>query len=358
MKNLVLSCFSALLLFPLTALGYGYPAALGQGSSMPGVDVVSHGFGGVMSVNAGGMNLFGNPAELSNYNPSLSASIGPLILKQTVDDGLGKHSLTYAGLGASSIQAGFNTGSASIAFGIARVRDYTYKGEYFFVDTTGLEPIIAGFENLTVSGGVWEAATGAATTLPGGISIGASAGYRMGSINYDYYWHHFTETIPDSSSGWSREEGEFSWRAGASVPTGESVSLGAVYASKTDNCPSSIAAGVRVGNIADYSPGFGLEARIYDMENKAWSANVFGGIYPDQNLYFRGGAVLSSTGGTDSDASLGISMGATVDLGRTDISAAFSYGNEGRNGDVFGFPQADTIDDIVTAFTVGAVIDL
>lgn len=359
MKNLILFFFAALLFLPLTALGFGYPAALGQGSSMPGMDAVSHGFGGVMSVNVGGMNLFGNPAELSSYNPSFSASIGSHILKQTVDDGLGKHTLTYAGLGTSSFQAGFNTSCASIALGIAKIRDYTYKGEYFFLDTSGLEPVIAGFENLVVSGGVWEAATGAAIILPGEISIGASAGYRVGTINYEYYWHHFNETIPDSSYDWSREEGEYSWRAGVSVPTGENISLGAVYVSETDNCPSSFAAGIHVGNIAAYCPGFGLEARIYDMEeDKAWSANIFGGIYPDHNLYFRGGAVLSSNGGIDSNATLGIYLGATVNLGKTDISAAFNYANDSRNGDVFGFPQAETINDVLTAFSVGATVDI
>jgi len=359
MKNFMLSCFTALLFLPLTALGYGYPAALGLGSPMPGVDVVSQGFGGVMSVNVGGMNLFGNPAELSIYNPSFSASIGSLVLKQTVDDGLGKHSLTYAGLGTSSLQTGFSAGSANLALGIAKIRDYTYKGEYFFLDTTGVEPIIAGFENLIVSGGVWEAATGVATVIPGEISIGASAGYRMGDINYEYYRHHFNESIPDSSDEWSREEGEFSWRVGTSIPLGENTSFGAVYASDTDNCPSSFAAGVHVGNIAAYFPGFGLEARIWDMEeDKAWSANVFGGIHPYHNFYFRGGATLSSSGGTDSNATLGIFMGATVDLGRTDLSAAFNYIGESRNENVFGFPQAEIIDDIITAFSIGATIEL
>ncbi|MCK5785091.1 MAG: hypothetical protein KAH54_00885 [Candidatus Sabulitectum sp.] len=358
MKNLVFSFLSVMLFLPLVALGYGYPAAMGLGSIMPGIDAVSHGFGGVSSVNVGGMNLFGNPAELTGYNPSFSASIGPLILKQTVDDGLGKHTLTYAGLGVSSFQAGFGIGSSSVALGIAKIRDYTYKGEYFFIDTNP-DPIIAGFENLTVTGGVWEAATGAATVLPGDISIGVSAGYRMGNIDYDYYWHHFNEAIPDSTVKWSREEGEFSWRAGASVPVRYDIALGAVYSSETENCPSSIAAGVRFGNIAAYSPGFGFEGRLYDTEDsKAWSANAFGGIHPDHNLYFRGGASLSSSGGNDAEVSLGISMGVTVDLGRTDISAAFNYGDETRNEYVLGFPDAKTINDIITAFTVGAVIEL
>lgn len=358
MKNLVICVFSILFVFPISALGFGYPAAMEQGSPMPGVDAVSHGFGGVLSVNVGGMNLFGNPAELSNYNPSFSASIGPLILKQTVDDGLGMHSLTYAGLGTTSFQAGFDPQFGSIALGIAKVRDYTYKGEYFFIDTNP-EPMIAGFENLTVNGGVWEAATGFATVIPGDVSIGVSAGYRTGDINYDYYWHHFNESIPDSSYEWSREEGEFSWKVGASVPAGGNISFGAVYASQTDNCPSSIAAGVRVGNISAFFPGFGFEARIYDPEDsRAWSANVFGGIHPDQNLFFRGGAVLSSSGGSDSEVALGIYMGSTVNLGRTDISAAFNYGSETRNSNILGFPDAKTISDVVTAFSIGATINL
>ncbi len=358
MKNLVFSFFSLLLFLPLVAQGFGYPAAMGQGSSMPGVDAVSHGFGGVMSVDVGGMNLFGNPAELSNYNPSFSASMGPLILKQSVDDGLGKHTLTYAGLGASSFQAGLNTGSASIALGIANVRDYTYKGEYFFIPEPP-DTVTTGFENLTVSGGVWEAATGVATVIPGGVSIGASAGYRLGDINYEYYRHYFRGSIPDSLSEWTREEGEFSWRAGASIPAGNNVSFGAVYSSGTENCPSSAAVGVRTGNIAAFFPGFGLEARIYDMDdNKAWSANAFGGIHPDHNLYFRGGVVLSSSGETDSNTALGLSLGATVDLGRTDVTVGFNYGSESRNGDIFGFTHAETIDDVVTAVTAGVNIEL
>ncbi len=358
MKNSVFLILAALFLLPLTALGFGYPAALGMGSPMPGVDAVSHGFGGVVSVNVGGMNLFGNPAELNSYNPSFSVSVGPLILKQSVDDGLGKHTLTYAGLGASSFQTGFNTGSAGFALGIAKIRDYTYKGEYFFIDTNP-EPMIAGFENLTVTGGVWEVAGGAATSLFGQTNLGVSAGYRTGDINYDYYWHHFNESIPDSSSLWSREEGEFSWKAGVSQPVGENVSFGAVYASSSENCPSSIAAAVMIGNLAVFSPGFGIEARIYDVDDSnAWSANVFGGIHPDHNLYFRGGAVLSSSGGIDSKVALGISMGSTVTLGKVNVSAAFNYGNETRDNNILGFPDAKTINDIVTAFTIGATIEL
>lgn len=358
MKCPALFLFSVLLVLSLTAYGYGYPGAMGQGSIMPGIDAVSHGFGGVVSVNVGSINLFGNPAELISYNPLVSASIGPLILKQIVDDGMGKHTLTYAGAGASSFQAGLSAGSAEIALGIAKVRDYTYTGERFFSESSP-DTTIAGFENLTVTGGVWEAATGAATTLAGKVNIGASAGYRMGDINYDYYWHHFSESISDSSASWGREEGEFSWRAGVSVAAGETVTVGSVYASQTENCPSSIAAGVCVGNIAAYSPGFGLEARVYDMpDGTAWSANVFGGIHPDHNLYFRGGSVLSSTGGADSKVSLGISMGATIELGKTDLSAAFNYGSETRDSSVFGFPQVQTVSDVVTAFTVGASIEL
>jgi hypothetical protein len=85
---------------------------------------------------------------------------------------------------------------------------------------------------------------------------------------------------------------------------------------------------------------------------------VFGGIHPEHNLYFRGGAVLSSSGGNDSQAAIGISLGATIDLGRTDISAAFNYGSETRDNSVFGFPQAKTISDVVTAFTAGVAVEL
>lgn len=358
MRFLFILCCSILLFLPLPAQGYGYPDAFQSGSSMPGTDVVSHGFGGVLSVDVGGMNLFCNPAELTSSNPLVSASIGTLILKQSVDDGMGKHVLTYAGLGSSSFQTGLNTDFASMALGIAKVRDYTYTGEYFFIETNP-EPFIAGFENLTVTGGVWEAAAGLATVIPGEISIGASGGYRMGNINYEYFWHHFKESIDDSTSEWSRDEGEFAWRAGVSVPAGNDMSLGVVCASKTENCPSSIATGLSFGNISAMYPGFGLEARFYDTEgNNAWAANVFGGIHPEHNLYFRGGAVLASSGDDDSNAALGVYMGTTVDLGRVDVSAAFNYGSAMRNGDVFGFPAAKTINDIVTAITIGATIEL
>lgn len=358
MMNLSICFFAILLIVPVSASGYGYPDAMGEGSPLPGIDAVSHGYGGVASVDVGSLNLFCNPAELANYNPSFTASIGTLILKQSVDDGWGKHSLTYAGLGASSFQAGLNAGGMSIAIGMAKIRDYTYKGEYFFQETV-LDSVIAGFENLVVTGGVWEGAGGFATTLPGNISLGASAGYRLGDINYEYYWHHFSELIPDSTESWMREEGEFAWRAGASYPAREDITVGAVYSSASENCPASIAAGLRMGNLSAYFPGFGFEARIYDTEErKAWTGNFFGGIHPDQNLYFRGGLTLASRGGSESRTALGIALGATVDLGRSDISAAFNYGNDARNGNVLGFPDAKTISDVVTAFSVGAAIEL
>ena len=359
MKHLMLIVWLVLSLLSSSAFGYGYLDAFSTGSVMPGVDAVTHGFGGVSSIDVGGMNLFGNPAELVSFNPEINTSLGTLIMKQTVDDGLGKHTLTYAGLGASSIQLGFEAVNVDIALGIAKIRDYTYKGEYFFVDSTGPEVLIAGFENLTVSGGTWESALGIGTQIVEGTNLGIAGGYRFGEVSYQYNWHHFDETIPDSSLGWNIDETGIVWRAGLSQAIGVSTTAGLVYSSKTDNCPASMAAGIRVGNLGSFSPGFGVEARIYDTEeNKHWVANIFGGMHPEHNLYFRGALVLSSRGGSDSNASLGLSIGATVDLGRTDISGAFNYGNETRNSEVLGFPEAQSIQDIVTAFSFGATFDL
>lgn len=350
--------FTVLLLVSAAAFGFGYLDALGQGSTMPGVDAVSHGFGGAYSVNVGGMNLFGNPSEICSTGSSLMMSGGALILKQTVDDGLGRHTLTYAGLGASSFQAAFDTGALELAVGIAKIRDYTYKGEYFFIDSNP-EPVIAGFENLTVSGSIWEAALGVSREFFPGVKIGAAAGYRTGNVDYEYYWHHFSESIDDSTETWSREEGEFAWRAGTSARVGEATTIGGVYSSETDNVPASFAAGVVFGNLAGGFPGVGIEARIYDTEiNTSWAGSVFGGIHPEHNLYFRGGLTLSSKGGNDSNASLGLSFGTTVNFSKVNMDAAFNYNNESRNSGVFGFPEAQTVNDIVTGFSVGATIPL
>ncbi len=358
MKVTAFLFFAAALCFPAASAGYGYLDAIGMGSQLPGTDAVSHGFGAGSSVGVGGMNLFGNPAALAGSGSELMISTGVNILKQSVDDGLGKHTLTFAGLGETSFQAGFSTPAGNLALGIARIRDYTYKGEYFFIEANP-EPIISGFENLTVSGGVWEAALGGAREIAGGVSLGASAGYRMGNIDYEYYWHHFNESIEDSSSSWSREEGEFAWRAGASFDLGQSAIAGISYASESENCPSLISAGVLFGNIAGGNPGVGAEARIFDTgDDKAWSGTVFGGIHPENNLYFRGGIMLSSRGGTESDAALGMFLGTTVNFSRFNLDAAFNFGNEGRKSGVFGFPDADTINDIVTGFGVGATIPL
>jgi len=350
--GLVLSVIST------SALGYGYLDALSKGSVMPGVDAVSHGFGGVSSVDVGGMNLFANPAELVSFNPAINTSIGALILKQTVDDGLGKHTLTYAGLGASSIQLGFEAANMDIALGIAKIRDYTYKGEYFFIDTNP-EILISGFENLTISGGTWESALGIGAQITPGTNLGIAGGYRFGEVSYKYNWHHFNESIPDSSETWTTDETGIAWRAGLSQAIGASTTAGVVYSSATDNCPASVAGGIRVGNLGAFSPGFGVEARIYDTEeNKHWVANIFGGMHPEHNLYFRGALVLSSRGGSESNATVGLAIGATVDLGRTNITGAFNYGNETRNEGVLGFPDAQSIQDIVTAFSFGATFDL
>lgn len=358
MRSITAGFLVTAFLFSGSLYGFGYPDAIGQGSPLPGADAVSQGFSGVSSVNVGGMNLFGNPAELSGSGTDLRISIGALIFKQTVDDGLGKHTLTYAGLGSSSFQAGFDTGIADVAIGIAKIRDYTYKGEYFFLDTNP-DVVIAGFEDLTVSGGVWEAALGAAREIPGGIKLGVSAGYRTGDINYEYYRHHFSELIDDSVSTWSREEGEFAWRAGASYTTNGNTTAGIVYSSESENCPSSMAAGIVFGDLGKGFPGVGVEARIYNTEeNAAWVGNVFGGIHPDHNLFFRGGVTLSSRGGSDSDAALGISLGTTVSFSRMSIDAAFTFNSESRNGNVFGFPEAETVADVITGFTVGATIPL
>lgn len=358
MKATAFLFFALTLSLPATATGYGYPDAMGLGSQLSGTDAVTHGFGAGSSVGVGGMDLFGNPAELAGTGSRLMLSGGVNILKQTVNDGLGKHTLTFAGLGPTSFQAGFSSEAGNLALGIARIRDYTYKGEYFFIESSP-EPMIAGYENLTVKGGVWEAAMGGARQIAGIVKLGATAGYRLGSVDYEYYWHHFNENIEDSSSSLSREEGEFAWRAGASFELGQSATVGISYASESENCPSFISAGVRFGNLASWNPGVGVEARIFDTgENKAWSGTVFGGIYPENSVFFRGGVMLSSRGGTETDAALGLFLGTTVNFRGMDLDAAFNFGNEGRKSDVFGFPEADTINDIVTGFSVGVSVPL
>lgn len=350
--------FTVFLLLPATAFGFGYLDVLGMGSPLPGIDAVSHGFGGVSSASVGGLDLFGNPAGLQGTGSALKLSVGPLILKQTVEDYFGKHTLTYAGLGASSFQAGFSVGSTNLAVGVAKIRDYTHKGEYFFLDSIP-DVIIAGFENLTVSGGIFETAFGAAQELGAGIKIGASAGYRMGNIDFEYYKHTFEESVEDSSLAWSREEGEFAWRAGATVPIGTASTIGAVYSSKTDNCPSSISAGLAFGNMSQGFPGVGVEAVIYDTgENTAWSGKVYGGMHPEHNLYFRGALSLSSSGAANAETALGIAIGTTVNFSWMDLHAAFNYGSASRSEGVFGFPETETVTDLVTGFSVGATVPL
>lgn len=354
-RNLLLSALVAALISS-TAYGYGYPDAIGMGSSMPGTDAVSQGFAGASAVNVGGMNLFGNPSGISGS--TLMMNTGALILKQTVDDGLGKHSLTYAGLGITGLQASLQTGPVSIAAGVSKIRDYTYTGEYFFIEGE-LEPIISGFEDLTVEGGIWEAAFGAAGSIAPGVRLGAAAGYRTGKVDYEYYMHHFSESIEDSISTWSREEGEFAWRAGTTVLLGNGAEAGLFYASESDNCPAHYGAGVVFGEISRGDPGVGVEAKIYDTEGQsAWTGTVFGGIHADRNLFFRGGLNLTSKGVDESNVSLGLSLGATVNFSWMDLNAAFNFNNENRNGLVFGFPQAETITDVITGFTVGATIPL
>ncbi|PIE53322.1 hypothetical protein CSA37_01940 [Candidatus Fermentibacteria bacterium] len=352
--------FLILLVVSSAALGFGYVDAIGLGSPLPGTDPVSHGFGGVASLGVGNMSLFGNPAGIEGNSSRIDIAIGPHIMKETVDDGAGKHSLTYAGLGAAGCQALFGTGNTVFALGFARVRDYTYKGEYFFREENPDSAfIIAGFENITVSGGVFEAAAGAAIEALEGVSIGASAGYRFGNINYDYYWHHFSESIDDSSSAWSREEGELAWRAGATANIGNGAKLGASFSSESENCPSTLAAGVAFGDMAAGFPGIGVEAKLYDKgEDTAWSALVFGGIHAEQNLFFRGGVSLSSRGSDQSDPALGISMGTTISFSWADLNAAFNYGSENRSENVFGYPEVNSVKDVITALSVGLTIPL
>ncbi len=353
---------SALILFIVSsaAFGFGYVDAIGLGSPLPGIDPVSHGFGGVASLGVGNMSLFGNPAGIAGNSSCMDIAIGPHIMKETVDDGAGKHSLTYAGLGAACFQALFGADNATVALGVARVRDYKYKGEYFFLEERPDSAyIIAGFENITVSGGVFEAAAGAACEALEGFFIGASAGYRFGNIDYDYYWHHFSESIDDSSSVWSREEGEFAWRAGATADIGNGATMGASFSSESENCPSTLAAGVVFGDMAAGFPGVGLEAKLYDKgEDTAWSALVFGGVHAEQNLFFRGGVSLSSRGSDQSDPALGISLGTTVNFSRADLNAAFNYGSENRSENVFGYSDVNSVKDIITALSVGLTIPL
>ncbi len=238
--------FLLLLLFPGIVLAFGYADAHGNGSPIPGLNAVSLGLGGARAIGFGdALSILTNPAEIYRIpGTSLTMSIGPAVLIETVEDSTGRNSSNWIALGNLSAAVKFQPSSRlAIGAGIARLTDSSYEGMYHVRDETPPDygEIIETME-LSVTGGLYESAAGFSWRPVTWMNIGLSGGLRFGQVDYDSTYLDRRDPENDTLVSWGWTENEFCWHAGLVIPL-SLTSLGVSWASPSEHYDGRIAAG-------------------------------------------------------------------------------------------------------------------
>lgn len=353
MGNKMLPLLVAVL--PCAVFGFGYPASLGIGTSLVGIDAVTASVGGVSSVDAGGSSVMLNPSGLGLLRtPRVQTGMGPVLTKESVETPYGLFNITDIALGSVGLTMAFPLSDGlGAGLGIVRRSDFSYTGEYYDTLIEGTDTLIV-FEQQNNSGSIWDASAGVGTRLLNGLYAGASIGYLFGSGTLDYFHDTSIDTAYSIVETW--DESALIYRAGLTAAV-ERVRLGAVYSSGMDRHPARASFGAVLGDMAAWEPAVGVDAEMmFPGDSTRFSARLFGGtqLYGNE-LYGRASLFLFSSQGSDAGQGTGLSMGASLKVAaRLDLDAAFSWTSEKRTGEAFGgYSDQATVTDTNSAITLG-----
>lgn len=353
-KNICLLIVLLIVSSNVTALGYF--DSMRNGTALSGIDPISIGFGGVRSHGLGPGAVLVNPAGISQLQKtSFSLSIGSAIMNETVEDSLGRHTLSWLALANLSFAGNYRV-NQSLAFGIgiARITDMSFQGKYYIPD---MDPgpsygQIIAVDELKVTGGLFESVAGACWTPFNWLAVGLSGGVRFGEADYDSTYEDRVNQANSSDSTWGWKDEEFCWHGGVIIPLGMS-SIGISWTSSGEHYDSRIAGGGMVYT-NEKSGCIGAEVEVIAPGDKnAIVGRLFGEIRPSESLIIRGALFFADRGDEIKREGLGVSAGVGIDFGELTLNAAFSWSGVKRDSETFGYDEMDFVKDSQSILSVG-----
>lgn len=358
MKRCLVPIIVLLLLAPASVSAFGYVDAHGNGSAIPGYNAVSLALGGARAIGFGdALSVLTNPADIYRIpGTSFSISIGPAVVREQVEDSLGKHDRTWISLGSLSGAVKLQVSpQLAVAAGVARVSDFSYDGiHYAYDEEPGPEyGRIIEVTELKVVGGLYESAVGFAWRPATWLNVGLSGGLRFGSVSFDSTFEDRNSPENDTLVSWSYDESEFCWHGGLVVPLGLSR-FGVCYTSAGDHYDSRVAGGALLYTDDSRQGAFGAEVEIIDPgEINALVIRVLGQFTPSDNFTVRGSLFFSDRGDEVDREGLGIALGTGISFGKLTLNGGYSWSTVTRNALAFGYEAPEDIKDTPSILSIG-----
>ncbi len=332
-------------LFVVTGItsAFGYAAANGNGTSIPGYNTVTLALGGARAIGFGdALSVLTNPADIYRIpGTSFTISIGPAVLFESFEDTTGLHDYNWIALANLSAAMKFQVGSKlALGAGVARISDFSFQGSYY--DRDPISGAIIEKYTLDAQGGLYESAAGFSWHPESWINVGLSGGLRFGEASYDSTFEDRVNPENDTTVSIAWDESDFCWHAGIIIPL-SMTSIGISWASATDHYDARIAAGALLYTGDSKQGAFGVEAEIVDPgEANNMEARLLGQFSPSNSLTFRGALSISDRNEEVQSQGIGISLGTGIALGRITLNGAFAWSSVTRES--YAFSSWDPID--------------
>ena len=333
----LLTTLLVLALVPGLCLGFGYLDIRGAGSPLPGFTARGLAYGGVRSLELrDGSSVLTNPAGLARLQEAaLSLSIGPGIGRALVLDSLGEDESNWISL--STLFAGVSmpvNRHFSVGAAVSRITDASFDYKHYTYDfQAGQTSYLSEIRTLKVTGGMYEAAGGVSYRAADWLNLGASAGLRFGSVNYDSTYEDVVDPDNDSTLTWTRDFNSFCWHGGLELPLEFGV-LGFSWASEDDDYPARAAVGGLLYTDDTGRGAIGAEVEIGDPGGRgSIDARLFGRAFPYDSFEIMGALIFGTPNyeGVETGTTLGLSLGTGIHLGRVELDAGFSWSSLARD---------------------------
>ncbi|MCD4848456.1 MAG: hypothetical protein K8R76_09705 [Candidatus Aegiribacteria sp.] len=358
MKSLmILACI--LVLSASSALCFGYLNIHTSGAPLPGFSARSTGFGGVRSIGLGdGSSMLTNPAGLHRTEGTLvSLSIGPGIGTEIILDSLGKHNnnwITFGNLFACMkfrLDPRFDAGIA-----LGKVSDFSYKGAHYIFDfQPGHEEDLSEIIELNVNGGLYESVAGLSFSASDWISLGLSAGFRFGNVNYDSTYTDIQASENDTLISWKSDFSDFCWHLGFEIPLDNAL-LGFSWASEGDVYDARLALGGLLYFNDTKRGALGGEVELGDPgEKNSIIGRVFGFTFPSDSFELRGSFNFALPNYEDVESSMiiGLSLGSGIYLGDIILDGGIAWYSCSRDSLFLGVGHPDDISNSQALISMG-----
>jgi len=356
--SLIAVTLAVLVATPGVLSAFGYLDTNGNGTQLPGYNAISLGLGGAKAVGFGdALSVLTNPADIYRIpGTSFTVSVGPAVIREMVEDSLGKHDRTWITLG--NLSGGMKLQvSTSLAFaaGVAEVSDFSYDGQHYTYDQEeGPEyGQIIEVRTLKVTGGLWESAAGFGWRPATWINVGLSGGLRFGSVSYDSTFEDRRDPENDTLVGWSLDESELAWHAGVALPL-DLARIGLCYTSGGDHYDASVAGGALIYTDDARQAAFGAEAELTDPgDANALTVRILGQFAASPGFTLRGCFFFMDRADEVDREGMGIAAGTSIGLGKVTLNGGYHWSSVDRSAVAFGYESPEDIKDSASIVSFG-----